>query len=67
MGVGRLRRLGSAQSGRGSKEGDGVIQSSILSRLERSQTISFKEADPSECADRQICLQENQMTLNEQK
>ena len=47
MGVGRLRRLGSAQSGRGSKEGDGVIQSSILSRLERSQTKSFKEADPS--------------------
>ena len=67
VGVGRLRRLGSAQSGRGSKEGDGVIQSSILSRLERSQMKSFKEADPSVCADRQICLQENRMTLNEQK
>lgn len=67
VGVGRLRRLGSVQSGRGSKEGDGVIQSSILSRFERSQMKSFKEADPSVCADHQICLQENRMTLNKQK
>ena len=67
VGVGRLRRLSSMQSGRGSKQGDGIIQNSILSRFERSQMKSFKEADPSVCADCQIFLQENRMTLNEQK
>ena len=55
------------QSGRAPKQGDGIIQNSILSRFERSQMKSFKEADPSVCADCQICLQENWMTLNEQK
>lgn len=67
VGVGRLRRLSSMQSGRASKQGDGIIQNSILSRFERSQMKSFKEADPSVCADCQIRLQENWMTLNEQK